>query len=124
MRVAAEAVAAVSAPVTGERLGRVTSLLAVGINETDAWGALADDPVWGAPAKDLARSARSGTALIEGLRVHGEESRRRAIAAVTKQARQVGVKSVVPLMACFLPAFVLVGVIPIGGGLVGGFFGG
>ena len=40
-----------------------------------------------------------------------------------KEARKVGVRSVVPLMACFLPAFILVGVVPIVAGLLRDFFG-
>ena len=33
------------------------------------------------------------------------------------RARKAGVSSVVPLMVCFLPAFILIGVVPIVGGV-------
>jgi len=38
------------------------------------------------------------------------------------RARRVGVRSVLPLMTCFLPSFLLLGVVPIIGGVVGHLF--
>ena len=36
-----------------------------------------------------------------------------ALAAAQARARRAGVSSVMPLMVCFLPAFLLIGVVPI-----------
>ncbi|MFV0430228.1 MAG: type II secretion system F family protein [Arachnia sp.] len=96
----------------------MAAALAVGRTPADAWLSLAEDPRWGPAAKDLARSARSGTGIVETLQVHAEEMRLRADEQVMRRARAVGVSSVIPLMVCFLPAFVMVGVVPIIAGLM------
>ena len=116
-------VAAVSQPATAAILHGIDAQLQVGRDPQDAWGSLADHPDWGPPARDAARSARSGTSLVECLRVHADEARRRRREQETKQARSVGVKSVQPLALCFLPAFVLIGVVPLVASLLGTFAG-
>ena len=116
-------VAAVSQPATAAILHGIDAQLQVGRDPQDAWGSLADHPDWGPPARDAARSARSGTSLVECLRVHADEARRRRREQETKQARSVGVKSVQPLALCFLPAFVLIGVVPLVASLLGTFTG-
>ncbi|WP_461107259.1 type II secretion system F family protein [Tessaracoccus terricola] len=121
MRRAVDTVAAVSEEPTAGLLERVSGQLRLGRTEADAWAVLARDEVWGAVARDVARSSRSGTALADGLLVHAEDQRRRLEAEQTRTARSVGVRSVLPLMVCFLPAFVLVGVVPIIAGLLGNF---
>lgn len=95
----------------------------LGMDETEVWTSLTEHPVWGRVARDVARSARSGTTLVEVLRMHAEEARQIARDGAVKAARSVGVKSVLPLVVCFLPAFVLVGVIPIIVGLLRGLTG-
>lgn len=122
MQTAVETVADVSEPATAEILTGVAGQLRLGRAEADAWRGLADDHWWGPAARDVVRSARSGTSLVGSLRVHAADHRRRAAAERTRRARAVGVRSVLPLMACFLPAFVLVGVVPIIAGLVSSFF--
>ena len=116
-------VAAVSQPATAAILHGIDAQLQVGRDPQDAWGSLAGHPDWGPPARDAARSARSGTSLVECLRVHADEARRRRREQETKQARSVGVKSVQPLALCFLPAFVLIGVVPLVASLLGTFTG-
>lgn len=116
-------VAAVSQPATAAILHGIDAQLQVGRDPQDAWGSLADHSDWGPPARDAARSARSGTSLVECLRVHADEARRRRREQETKRARSVGVKSVQPLALCFLPAFVLIGVVPLVASLLGTFTG-
>lgn len=123
MWTAVDTVARVSPPATADLLVRVATRMRIGRTESEAWADLAEDHWWGQVAKDVARSARSGTSLVAGLRRHAEDQRRRVAADRQKRARAVGVRSVVPLMACFLPAFVLVGVVPVIAGLLGDFFG-
>ncbi|MGA4668954.1 type II secretion system F family protein [Propionibacteriaceae bacterium Y1923] len=121
-RVAIDDVAAVSLPESRAVLESVGSHLRVGRSEQEAWQQVADDPalapVWGGPARDLARNATSGAAVVEVLQVHATQARANHRGEVEKQARTVGIRSVLPLMTCFLPAFVLVGVVPIIAGLV------
>ncbi|MGV8845083.1 type II secretion system F family protein [Tessaracoccus sp.] len=120
MQRALEVVTEVSGTATAPVLARVSGQLRVGVPEQQAWCELADDDEWGPVARDVARSARSGTSLVEVLHVHADEARLVAQEQALKRARTAGVRSVVPLMVCFLPAFVLVGVVPIIAGLLEG----
>ena len=78
---------------------------------------------WAAPGyrevgRDLARSVRSGLGLAELLRRHALDARADQASRAVARARAAGVRSVVPLMLCFLPAFMLLGVVPLFGALV------
>lgn len=117
---ALDVVAQVSGEETAAVLERVSAPMGVGVVEQQAWLELQSDEAWRQVASDVARSARSGTSLVEVLQVHAEEARMIAEEQALQSARTAGVRSVVPLMACFLPAFVLVGVLPIIAGLLGG----
>ncbi len=120
MRHALEVVTGVQGIATATGLSKVVGLLTMGVPEQQAWQELVDDDVWGPVARDIARSARSGTSLVEVLHAHADEARLVAEEKALQKARTAGVRSVVPLVACFLPAFVLVGVLPIIAGLLGG----
>lgn len=120
---AVQAVADISPHPTADLLHRVARSMQLGADAGDSWDALASHLVWGRAAGDLARSARSGTTLAGTLRMHAAEARQEHRDRTIKAARTVGVKSVLPLMVCFLPAFVLVGVVPIVVGLLGGLIG-
>lgn len=121
-RVAVAEVAAVSPSESRAVLEGVVSHIRVGRSEQEAWEEVAADPVlapvWGRPARDLARNARSGAAVVEVLRVHASEALAEHRSQIEKHAKTVGIRSVLPLMTCFLPAFVLVGVVPIIAGLI------
>ena len=67
---------------------------------------------------------RSGVALGDLLRAHAAEARAAVEADARARARKVAVSGVVPLVTCFLPAFLLVGVVPIFGGLIDRLVGG
>jgi Flp pilus assembly protein TadB len=95
-----------------EDLGQVLRAVELGTPEAQAWRALSRHPQLGPAAVDLARSVESGTELVSALRTHAVAARERRRAAVQLQARAVGVRSVLPLMTCFLPAFLLLGVVP------------
>lgn len=104
-------------------LRRVLSCLQVGMSESQAWQQLGTDPSWRLAVRDISRSAASGTGLAECLNAHAEQARRGRSALLHQRARTLGVRSVFPMMVCFLPAFVLVGLVPIVGSLVSGFVG-
>lgn len=99
-------------------LEQVSARVGIGFSDSEAWAPLADDPQWAPVAQDLARSADTGAGAARALRRHAEDARARRRDAMVERARAVGVRSVLPLMACFLPAFLLVGVVPIVAGLV------
>ncbi|MCB7135252.1 type II secretion system F family protein [Cellulosimicrobium marinum] len=113
--------AAVGGP-DGAGLRRAASALLLGA----AW-----DTAWtGTPARlDVVRRALRpawvhGAGPVASLRAAGEALRQDRAAAARTAAARLGVHLVLPLGACFLPAFVLVGLVPVllslGAGLLGG----
>lgn len=96
----------------GQQLDRVLTAIKLGVTEGEAWRLLSDHPQLGRAAVDLARSADTGTMMIETLRHHAEQARRQRQAELEARAKTVGVSSVLPLMVCFLPAFFLIGIVP------------
>lgn len=105
---------------TKEELTLVSARIQLGSPPEQAWTELFADPVWSLPAQDLARSARSGTALAGVLRIHAADARRTEQGKREQWSRGVGIRSVLPLVCCFLPAFILVGVLPILAGILPG----
>lgn len=116
-------VAAVVGPATSEILDGVLARVSVGSTDAEAWRRARDHPVWGEAARDMARSAESGTALVTVLEVHALAARRRHRELLEIRAKRVGVKVALPLMCCFLPAFLAIGVAPIVMTLVARFIG-
>ncbi|WP_255555918.1 type II secretion system F family protein [Tessaracoccus palaemonis] len=108
---------------TGEALGRVAARFRLGHLGAQAWEAADGHPGWAEVGREMARAERSGISLAPTLRDLAEDARREAADQALASARKVGVRSVVPLMVCFLPAFVLVGVVPIIAGLLAGLVG-
>lgn len=119
---AAAAVAAAVPGPAGRRLSAVSASLAVGFPAGEAWQALdggaPDDPL--APAaRALARAAVGGAPVASTVSRLAAEARAEAVARGEQAARRVGVLAVAPLGLCFLPAFVLLGVVPVVVGLAG-----
>ncbi len=120
---AAEVARVLDAPL-GPALAEVSTTVALGADEAGAWAQLAQaEPALGALGREVARTVGSGVALAATLRALGADARRQAMAIAQVRARRVGVRSVLPLMTCFLPSFLLLGVVPIIGGVVGRLFG-
>jgi pilus assembly protein TadC len=93
-------------------LGQVLALLELGVGDVVAWRALHDHPQLGLAAADLARSVESGTSMVEGLQHHAAAAREARRSELQVRARAVGVRSVLPLMTCFIPSFMLLGIVP------------
>jgi pilus assembly protein TadC len=104
-------VQSVDGPVADD-LGQVLSLMELGVADVDAWRVLDDHPQLGLAAADLARSAESGTSMVEGLQHHAAAARGARRGALQVRARAVGVRSVLPMMTCFIPSFMLLGIVP------------
>jgi pilus assembly protein TadC len=104
-------VEAFDGPVADD-LGRVLAMLKLGVGEVLAWRALRCHPQFGLPAEDLARAVESGTSMVEGLRHHARAAREARRGALQVRARAVGVRSVLPMMICFIPSFMLLGIVP------------
>lgn len=95
-----------------EELTRVGSLTELGMPDARAWRTLVGHPQLGPAATDLVRSVESGTLLVEGLQRHADRAREVRQSTLQVNARRVGVRSILPLMTCFVPAFLLLGVVP------------
>ena len=93
-------------------LGQVLALLELGVSDVVAWQTLHDHPQLGVAAADLARSVESGTSMVQGLRHHAAAAREIRRSELQVLARAVGVRSVLPLMMCFIPSFLLLGIVP------------
>jgi Flp pilus assembly protein TadB len=96
-----------------EDLRAVIAGIDLGRNDADAWRSLRDHPALGAVSVDLARSVQSGTMIAATLQRHAKVARRDRRGEREARARTVGVKSVPPLMLCFVPAFLLISIVPI-----------
>lgn len=112
VRVATAAVVAAFDGPVAEDLGQVLAVTGLGVADAEAWRSLREHAQLGAAAVDLARSVESGTMMVESLKHHAELARERRRAALQVVARSVGVRSVLPLMLCFIPSFLLLGVVP------------
>jgi pilus assembly protein TadC len=104
-------VQAFDGPVADD-LGRVLALLKLGVGEAAAWKSIHDHPQLGLAAQDLARSVESGTSMVQGLQHHAAAARETRRGALQVRARAVGVRSVLPMMICFIPSFMLLGIVP------------
>jgi len=107
----AAVVASFDGPVA-EDLHQVLAAVELGVPDAQAWLSLAGHRQLGPAAVDLARSVESGTRMVTALQAHAETARERRRAALQQAARGVGVRSVLPMMTCFIPAFLLLGVVP------------
>ncbi len=119
MRGALEVVAAAVGEPTAGSLRPVLAAIDLGAVPAEAWQG-ADPPPAHQPILDaLARSGESGAPLSTQLARVAEDMRRERMRNVQVRARSAGVRAVAPLAACFLPAFVLVGVVPVVASLAG-----
>jgi pilus assembly protein TadC len=95
------------------RLAPVLAAIELGADPRDAWSTLMDEPVLGQLAMSVMRSYDTGSGLEPVLVGIASEMRREHRSRVEVAARTAGVKAVIPLAVCFLPAFFALGVVPI-----------
>lgn len=96
----------------GARLDEITTRLKLGADPATEWARCSRDLLLADLGRTMRRSAESGAPLTEGLTRLAEDRRRERRTQVQLRARSVGVKAAGPLAVCFLPAFMLVGVVP------------
>jgi pilus assembly protein TadC len=108
LRVVADAV---DGPVA-ERLRAAAAGWQVGIFPGVPAGSGPPDPV-DRLLRGLGRAAQTGAPLADGVLDIAADERDRARWDALERARRAGVQAVGPLAACFLPAFVLLGVLPV-----------
>jgi len=111
-RAVAQVADAVGGPL-GDRLATVARSLGLGAPAEEAWQVLAGVPAAAPLVRAAVRANESGAALAGACARLAAEQRAGHDAAADAAARQAGVLVVLPLGCCFLPAFVLLGVVPI-----------
>ncbi|MBA2561010.1 MAG: type II secretion system F family protein [Propionibacteriales bacterium] len=116
-----ESLQLVSASVGGAlavRLDAIMARLALGADPLAEWRRAGADPQLASLGRAMARTLESGAPLVDGLTRLAEDRRRERRTQTQLRARNVAVKAAGPLAACFLPAFMLIGVVPT---IAGGF---
>ena len=83
-----------------------------------AWSGLGQVPGLGGVARAVARSSRTGAPLAGLLAQSADDLRCDPAAAALAEVRATSVRAVLPLGLCLLPAFALLGIAPIVGGLI------
>ena len=101
---------------------RAAAMLQLSAEPRMAWELLAADESLGPLGLALARADQSGAPVAEAVRVLADEARRSDRSKRIERARRVGVRTAAPLGLCFLPAFLLVAVVPTIVGLIGDVF--
>lgn len=102
-----------------ERLAGVTGRLDLGVQPEQVWASLAADPELAPLGRALARSHRTGAAVVPTIEQLADELGRSATAHIEEQARAVGVRAALPLGLCLLPSFLLLGIVPLVAGMLG-----
>jgi pilus assembly protein TadC len=97
----------------GERLVLVDRSLRLGAPAAEAWAYLGDAPGPARVAQAAIRSQHSGAAFAGSLQRVADDLRADHLIAADAAARRAGVLIVLPLGLCFLPSFVLAGLVPV-----------
>lgn len=98
----------------------VVAAIDLGADPTTAWGSVSGVAALEPIAAAVIRSAESGAPTSTVLARIAEDMRRDRHSAVEVAARSAGIRAVAPLAACFLPAFLLTGVVPVVASLAAG----
>ena len=90
-----------------------------GTDPVAVWEELARDPELGLLGRTLARAHESGASVADEIEALARELADAGRADAEDRARQVGVRAAVPLGLCLLPAFLLLGIVPLVAALLG-----
>lgn len=102
----------------GEELAAVSEQLRLGAEPALAWRRSALPEPLVEVGRDLARATETGAPVADLLDRHVADLRRQVKARTTARIERMGVLVVAPLGLCFLPAFILVGVVPMAADLL------
>ncbi|WP_052847649.1 type II secretion system F family protein [Streptomyces avicenniae] len=103
---------ALGGPV-GDRLRRAGAELRLGGDPAVVWGAFGTFPGAAGLARRLELAETSGAPVAAAVAAEAAESRARRRRAAQGSARRAAVAVTGPLGLCFLPAFLLIGVVPV-----------
>ena len=103
---------ALAGPV-GEEFLAIHHRLHVGVDPAQVWSTVAEHPQLGPLGRAVGRAHESGASVGVAVHLLAEELRERTRADVEARARSIEVKAAAPLGLCLLPAFVLLGIVPV-----------
>lgn len=98
---------------------RVVARLHLGGDPLTTWRALDGHPQLGPLGRTVARALDGGASVADAMGDLAQDLRRSRRADVQARARSVGARAAAPLGLCLLPAFVLVGIVPVVAGSLG-----
>lgn len=101
-----------------DRLEQVGAQLNLGADPLVVWTDLAREPDLALLGRTMARAHATGASVVAAIERLADDLAHRARSDVEDRARAVGVKAAVPLGLCLLPAFVLIGIVPLVAGLM------
>lgn len=113
---------AVEGPIA-EELEAARRGLALGRDPARVWREVADRPGLAALGRTMARAVETGASVSDALRRLADDLQAVTRSEAEARARTVGVRAAAPLGLCLLPAFVLVGVVPLVAGTVASLLG-
>lgn len=114
---AVEVVAGAVAGPLGSDLRRVAALSRLGGDVAAAFRDAGADAGLAPLARTVSRAVETGAPLAEALHRLAADIHAERRSAIDRRARAVGVRAAAPLGLCFLPAFLLVGVVPVVAGI-------
>ncbi|HEY3872869.1 MAG TPA: hypothetical protein VGM10_31220 [Actinocrinis sp.] len=106
--------------VIAERFARSAQALRSGADPEIAWRPLMVDGATATVGAAALRSSRTGAPAARTAAAAAQSCRAAARQAARAEIRAVAVRATAPLALCFLPAFVLVGIVPTALGLLAG----
>jgi Flp pilus assembly protein TadB len=111
--VALEIVGGALPGLLGADLVRVAGMQRLGASPGAAWSVHRDNPVLAPVVRLVRRSSASGSALADAFERLAADLRAASVAAGQARAQRAAVYATAPLGLCFLPAFVLLTVVPL-----------
>ncbi|HEV7187489.1 MAG TPA: type II secretion system F family protein [Blastococcus sp.] len=114
------AVAGADPGPVGAHLGQVAALYRLGAEPHRAWEQVPDELA--GLGRALVRAGESGAAVVPALRALAADGRATVRHEAEAAVRRAGIALLAPLGACFLPAFVCLGVVPLVLGIAAGVF--
>jgi len=114
---ALEAVAGALPGAVADELLLVRHRLALGLDAVTVWRTLAEREELRPLGRAMARAQESGASVSAAVEALAEELASQARGRTDALARSVEVRAAAPLGACFLPAFVVLGVVPMVAGI-------
>jgi Flp pilus assembly protein TadB len=105
-------------PLAEAELAIFTASLDLGAEPVSVWRALGEHPQFGGVGRAFLRATETGSSVTEAMRRGAEDLRTIDRAVRESSARTVSAKAAAPLGVCLLPAFVVVGIVPLIAGAV------